>query len=489
MVLGQDISPALLISKKTMSETTTVYILTAIISIIVGILLVYQARLSSHAAIKNSHKSMGEPLADNHLDHKVVINKIVSDEIDGLVDSRKSREVISQRLTEAFDKTLSNAVIAKTGELQKKYEAILSVEKQSEDIACKKYKKVLEEKTETDAVIRSIAEGLVVVDGKGKVLMMNPAAERLLGISKSDKVGRSILEGLRDEQLVSLIKSDSGNTDKEIELTSHQDETKKVLRASTAVVENESGQTVGMVSVLSDITRQKEIERMKSDFVANVSHELRTPLVAIDKSIALLLSGEADKLSATQEQFLTLAQRNLKRLTALINDLLDLAKLEQKKMDLKIETLAIDTVVSDCVDTLNSWAKGKSITLKKDIQAGLPALNIDPSRITQVVTNLIGNAIKFTPNGGSITIGARLSAQSEALEVSVVDTGIGISKEDIPKIFDKFYQAGERISTDISGTGIGLTISKEIVELHGGKIWVESEKSAGTKFIFTLPIK
>jgi len=276
-------------------------------------------------------------------------------------------------------------------------------------------------------------------------------------------------------------------------LISRQDETKKILRASTAVIENENGQTIGMVSVLSDITKQKELDNLKSAFVANVSHELRTPLVAIDKSLTLILEKEAGDLSQTQEQFLSIAQRNLKRLSALINDLLDLSKLEAGKMEVRRKSMAINNVIQEVIDSLNNWAKSKNITLEKKIEDLLPDVQIDPDRLAQVLTNLVGNAVKFTPADGRITLEAKLSegegGGKKELEVSVKDTGIGIAPEDLPKIFSKFYQCGgERMISDVNGTGIGLSIAKEIVGLHGGKIWVESEKGQGARFVFTIPL-
>ncbi|MFA5356654.1 MAG: ATP-binding protein, partial [Candidatus Omnitrophota bacterium] len=344
------------------------------------------------------------------------------------------------------------------------------------------------EKRETEAVIRSIAEGLVVVDAQGKVVMMNPAAEKLLGISTQEKSGKELMAGLGDEQLVSLVKAVPGKADKEIELASRQDETRKVLRASTAVVENENGQTVGMVSVLSDITKQKELDRLKSDFILHASHELRTPLVTIDKSISLLLSKEAGELSSTQQEFLSIAARNLKRLSALINDLLDLSKLEQKNMGLHKEAASIEDLITECLDTVHAWADSKKILFKKNIEEGLPKPVIDALRIKQVLVNLLGNAIKFTPESGKIIVEAKVSAGGNTIMLSVEDTGIGISPESLPRVFDKFYQSGERAPSDISGTGIGLSIAKEIVELHGGAIWAESEHGKGARFVFTLPL-
>jgi signal transduction histidine kinase len=239
--------------------------------------------------------------------------------------------------------------------------------------------------------------------------------------------------------------------------------------------------------MLNDVTKQKEVERVKSEFLSTVSHELRTPLVAIEKSVSLILDQSAGAVSDQQKQFLTIAERNLKRLTLLINDLLDLSKLEARKMELKREQMPIEKVITETIETLANWAQTKDIALERSVASGIPDVFIDANRMTQVLTNLIGNSIKFTPKGGRITVDAAFLEQEAKVKVSIIDTGIGIAPEDLPKLFTKFYQAKDRPASDISGTGIGLAIVREIVELHGGSVWAESPAGQGAKFIFTVP--
>ena len=470
-----------------MSSLMWVYVLTGIVSVVIALLLVRLTHVSGQVNPEtgpNPAKTF-----DPHLPASERLQKIINEEISKVAGSEKRSREIGSLITNVFTDELNQKIEQNKLELRQKYEAVIDRKTENEALAWKKYKKIINEKKQTEAVIRSIAEGLVVVDAQGKVVMINPAAEKLLGVSRQDKVGKSLTEGMKDEQLISLSQGSPDKEEREIELTSRQDETKKVLRASTAVIENENGQTIGMVSVLSDITKQKELDNLKSAFVANVSHELRTPLVAIDKSLTLILEKEAGELSQTQEQFLSIAQRNLKRLSALINDLLDLSKLEAGKMEVRRKRMAINNVIQEVIDSLNNWARSKNITLEKRIEDMLPDVEIDPDRLAQVLTNLVGNAVKFTPNDGKITLEAKLSDGKKELEVSVKDSGIGIAPEDLPKIFSKFYQCGgERMISDVNGTGIGLSIAKEIVELHGGKIWVESEKGQGARFIFTIPL-
>ena len=469
-------------------SSLTIYIITAVVSIITALLLVQLTRLSAQAKIKADEKAIRDAYLTSHGINED-LNQTIYKEISELTDSEEFCRGISNKVSGILSREIDKRVTQTALELRKKYESIIEEKSQDKEIAWKKYNKVLAEKKETEAVIHSIAEGLVVVDAAGNVVMMNEAAEKLLGVSRIDKIGRPMLEGVKEEQLVSLAKNSPGGDTKEIELVSQENETKKILRASSAVIEDEDGQTVGMVSVLSDITKQRELDRMKSSFVASVSHELRTPLIGIQKSLSLILGKTAGDVSENQEQLLSIADRNLKRLTLLINDLLDLSKLEAGRMEIKREPYSVEKVIAESIEGLATWVKSKSINLEKEIESGLPEVNIDPNRITQVLTNLIGNAVKFTPQNGTITVKASSGRGDGHVQVTVQDTGIGIDKENLPKIFSKFYQVGERTPTDISGTGIGLSIAKEIVELHDGKIWVESEKGFGTRFIFTLPLR
>ncbi len=461
----------------------------------IAVWLVNMARLTGQSRIKSNEKIRAlTQEADEDLNNKdTLVNEVLDEEvfkkINNVLDSKGRSKEISEKISGIFAKELEKRVSLNTEELNKKYEAIIEQKSYDQEVAWKKYKKVFSDKKKTEAVIRSIAEGLVVVDNAGKVIMINPAAEKLLGVSMKDKVGKPISEEMRQDQLISLSHESADKGDREIELVSQHDDTKKILRASSAVIENENGETVGMVSVLSDITKQKELDRLKANFVASVSHELRTPLVAIEKSVILILSKAAGEISENQERFLTIAARNLKRLTILVNDLLDLSKLEAGKMQVKCRFSSLNQVINDSVESFSNWAKAKSIDLEKKIQEGLPEINMDPDRIIQVLNNLIGNAIKFSTDNGKIVVEAMLYKEDQQIEVSVSDNGIGINKEDLPKIFDKFFQVGERISTDLNGTGIGLSIVKEIVELHGGTIWVESQKGVGAKFSFRLPLQ
>jgi len=472
-----------------MSPIAILYTATVIVSVIIALLLADLARRTGNAKIAAEKKRKEEDEARRRAESgDQEIKAEVFSEIAHLVESRRLRNELAETVASVFTRKLAQKIKAAGEELSRKFEAVIRDKEQNEEIAWKKYTKVLRDQRQTEAVVRSIAEGLVVLDAQGRVVMINPAAERLLGVSREEKLGKPISSDIKDEQLIALVKGAPGAEDKEIELLSPKDDTKKILRASTAVIENEGGETIGMVSVLSDITKQKELDQMKSTFVANVSHELRTPLIAIQKSVALILSKAPGQLTRAQEEFLSMADRNLKRLSLLINDLLDLSKIEAGKMELRKEVSPIAKVIADAAGSLGTWAQAKEITIEQHILGDMPDVLMDSNRIIQVLNNLVGNAIKFTPHNGTIIVRASFHKEKKEIEVSVQDSGIGIPPEVLPKMFSKFYQVGERVSTDIAGTGIGLSISKEIIKLHGGNIWVESEKRRGAKFIFTLPL-
>lgn len=432
-----------------------------------------------------------------------------SAELDGELEkyfqgpSRKLGE-IKQTIAKTIEQKVEEKLQIKTGEICERYEHIISekdqsiqfVEKQFQNVS-ERYQKLDsifkdlgEEKKQTEEVVRSMAEGVIMVNKKGEVILMNPAAEKMLGINKSEKLGKSILDDLKDEHLVSLTQEQdiSGKKEKEIVVQSRNDQTQKVLRASNAIIESEDGKTVGFVSVLSDVTKQKELDSLKNTFLTNISHDLRTPLTCIQGSLALLCDKTISHLTPDQERIAMIALNNSKRLTRLINDLLDLSKLEAKKFTIKPSLFRIDQLIRAIAEEFGAWGKSKDIAVLAEAPNALE-IEGDQDRIGQVLNNLVGNAMKFTPNGGKVIIEGKLSASPERIEIGVRDSGPGISKKDFKKLFEKFEQLDTPTLQGVSGTGLGLAIAKEIVELHKGRIWVESEEGKGSRFAFELPVK
>ncbi len=455
------------------------YIIALVIGVAVSVILTRMAHVDKRI---DTQAVVAQKVYDKDLE------KTIDDQLASVLGSREDREKVTRTLSQVVTQKLESKVTEATANMKNQYETIIAEKDKENEITHLKYKNIVAEKNQTEAIVQSLAEGLVVVNAKGEVVMMNPAAEKLLGVSREQKVGRPLTENLKDEEIVSVVTDSADKSGKVVELNTKQQETKRIIRSSSALVENENGQTVGMVSVLTDVTKQRELDNLKSKFVSNVTHELRTPIVATQKALEVLGDKSAGPLTEDQTRFLDIARRNLERLGYLINDILDFSKLEAGKMKMEMVDVRIANVIGDACNGLQSWANSKEISLERSISEDLPVLRIDPNRIIQVLNNLVSNALKFTPKGGRVMVESRLADDNQVL-ISVEDTGVGIAKEDLGKVFERFLQVGERRQTDVSGTGLGLSIAKEIVELHGGKIWVESDPGKGAKFIFTLPVK
>ncbi|MFN7170898.1 MAG: ATP-binding protein, partial [Candidatus Omnitrophota bacterium] len=234
----------------------------------------------------------------------------------------------------------------------------------------------------------------------------------------------------------------------------------------------------------------KRLSKIKSDFVSVVSHELRTPLTSIRESISLILDGEAGEINSEQMKFLRIAEKNVERLTNLINDILDFSKLESGGTSVNPRRVSLNQLVNNVYETMYPAIQDKTIEVRMELSQEMPEVWVDPEKISQVLTNILSNAIKFTPLGGTVWIKTKpvFSEEKEYVEVSVRDTGPGIAAEDIPKLFTPFSQLGSPLTRKSGGTGLGLAISKNIVELHGGSIGVESELGKGSEFSFRIPV-
>jgi len=233
----------------------------------------------------------------------------------------------------------------------------------------------------------------------------------------------------------------------------------------------------------------RKIDEMKSEFVSVASHELRTPLSAIKNAVQLMLQGRTGKINENQAKFLSLAERNINRLTSILNSLLDLSRIESGKISIKFEELDLRSSIEFILSSLKSQADGKSIQLKMETPGELPSVYGDREKIEQILTNLVGNAIKFTPEGGEISVSAKPFKEEEHMvAISVRDSGIGIPGDQLDRIFEKFHQVEDSLRRSVTGTGLGLAITKGLVEAHHGRIWVESEIGKGSTFTFTLPM-
>jgi signal transduction histidine kinase len=257
------------------------------------------------------------------------------------------------------------------------------------------------------------------------------------------------------------------------------------LRAHTAPVRNDFGETMGSVTVLEDISHLKELDKMKSEFIAMVAHELRAPIASVEQQLTVILNGMAGEVTAKQERLLSRAKERTNGLLTLIKDLLDLSKIEAGKMVQYKEPLSLQEVIQRVVDLMRAEAEAKKIDLQFSAPSTTPLINADRNSMEGIFTNLVSNAIKYTPEGGRIWV--TLSEEAGFVKAAVCDTGIGIKKENLPRIFDKFYRVKTPETRQIIGTGLGLSIVKSIVDAHLGSISVESEEGGGATFTVLLP--
>jgi signal transduction histidine kinase len=240
----------------------------------------------------------------------------------------------------------------------------------------------------------------------------------------------------------------------------------------------------GIATVLRDVTTQKELERMKSNFLSVVSHELKTPLHSVKGFVDIILMGKTGPVTEIQRDFLETVKQQTDHLQRMIDDLLEFSRLESGRVSLRLQLTDIPVVVEAVIDKLTPLAASAEVVLVNHVSEDLPTFLADPWRLEQVVTNLVDNAIKFTPVGGTVTITA--SSTGEFIQVNVQDTGIGVPMSESERIFDRFYQVDGGVNRLYKGTGLGLTICRHIVEHHGGRIWVQSAQEKGAIFAFTV---
>jgi PAS domain S-box-containing protein len=346
--------------------------------------------------------------------------------------------------------------------------------------------------TELQQLIDTANAPIFGVDANGLVNEWNQKAAEITGHSKDEVCGRSLVEDFIAEDYKVLVKEvlDNALVGKEtsnFEFPLYTKDGKRVEVLLNATPRRDaSGNIVGVVGVGQDITHLKEVDRLKSNIVANVSHELRAPLASIKAYTELLLDELEGEDRALRHRFLTIIDRETDRLTGLICDVLDLSRLEAGQFALKKEPLYIGEIIGDILDLYDIQAQDRKISIHADVQPDLPPILADRELMTMIIKNLVGNAIKFSKEGGQVGVLAR--EEDARLILSIVDRGTGIPPDDLPHIFEKFYRVWSTTESGIEGVGLGLVLAKEAAEAHGGKIEVESKLGVGSRFIVTLPM-
>lgn len=349
----------------------------------------------------------------------------------------------------------------------------------------KEIKEISDDRAQTIAILSGMVEGVLVLDEKGKVTLTNASFQKMFGFREEELIGRYHYERLRHHALNELVEEvirTAASLSREIRLDAPLPQHFQVQASVT-----EGPQTRSVVLVFHDITEIKRQERIRKDFVANVSHELRTPLAAI-KGYLETLADEGMDDPAQAKEFLSILQKNSDRLQSIVQDLLHLSRIESGLDPVRPEEMPLKECLEKNLQLLDPLVKKKGQRLSLSIPAGL-TLWADLKKINQVFINLLDNAIKYTPDGGTIEIRAAEAEIEGWIEVAIQDSGIGIPKEDLARIFERFYRVDRTRSRELGGTGLGLSIVKHIVEAHGGKISAQSEPGKGSRFVLMLSKK
>jgi two-component system, NtrC family, sensor histidine kinase KinB len=348
--------------------------------------------------------------------------------------------------------------------------------------------KLLVAQQTTEAVIDSLFDPIIVADGGGLVTRVNPAAERLFG-AKADALGKPIDAVTRDSRIAQSVadvlrsQAPAASEDAAATLPWAVDGARRAFRIRSTPMTDADDRLVGVVTLLEDVTHLSEVSRVKSEFIAAASHELRTPLTSVQMGIHLLLEGPPESLDERQRDILQVCREDTTRLDRLMRELLDLSKIESGAVTPQIAPIRPATLLTEAVNPLRLQVEARGIRLEVDAPPDLPYVVVDRGQIERVIGNLVTNAMRATPDGG--TIGVAAVSRGEEVAVSVTDTGSGIPRECLSTIFEPFVQVPHAVG---GGAGLGLTISRRIIEGHGGRLSVQSEPGRGSTFTFTIPL-
>lgn len=342
---------------------------------------------------------------------------------------------------------------------------------------------LLAESTRMAAIFDRMIEGVLLISASGQIRLANRAANGLFG-SSHGMVGRTVIEATRHHEVAAVVR----RLDDQPEVLGHEVRIErlgesKVLHINALALSTADGARDGALLVFHDMTRLRQLEAVRQDFVANVSHELRTPLSLIKSATETLIDGGKNDPHIT-DRFLDIVDKNANRLTLLIDDLLLLAKLDSGRLELQLRSTELHDAVQDALDDADLIARAREVTLRNDVPAGLLG-QADPDRLRQVLANLVDNAIKYGRASGKVVVSARPSGPDH-VEVAVRDDGPGIPPEAKARVFERFYRIDKARDRSQGGTGLGLAIVKNVVEAHGGDVRVESAPGEGTTFYFTL---
>lgn len=350
--------------------------------------------------------------------------------------------------------------------------------------------RILEDESRLKSVLENMISGVVMIDRDGKIVLLNPSAEDILGFSANELLGKKFDEAKQQYEFTQLIQEciDSRELIRDEMIFYYPSE--RILEINLIPISLSDEEWAGVLIVLHDITAMRRLERMRSEFVANVSHELKTPIAAVKGFAETLLAGALND-KETARSFLQIIFDESERLNRLIGDILELSKIESKRIPLQFSPVHMHTFVGNCLHVMNTEAKKKSISLDMQVDEDM-YIEADEDRLRQILINLLSNGINYTPEGGKVKVKVEpvdpVGDEYERILMTISDTGMGIPKKDLPRIFERFYRVDKARSRSSGGTGLGLSIVKHLVELHKGTIRVESEVGMGTRFMIEMPV-
>ena len=337
------------------------------------------------------------------------------------------------------------------------------------------------ERRKLSSVLSNMTDGVIATDRKGRIILINDPALELLHVSREATLNRPIASVLGIDQDYSF--EDLIYMKDSVNLNFSTNDAPYILRANFSVIQKETGFVNGLITVLHDITEQEKIDMERREFVANVSHELRTPLTTMRSYLEALADG-AWKDDSIAPHFLNVTQTETERMIRLVNDLLQLSKMDSQEYELKREFVEFNKFFERIIDRFE-MSKSQHVEFVRLLPETSYFVDIDTDKLTQVIDNIISNALKYSPDGGNIRFG--FTVHDNMIKVMISDDGMGIPKENVGRIFDRFYRVDRARARSMGGTGLGLAIAREMIEAHGGKIWAESEEGVGTTIFFTLP--
>ena len=339
------------------------------------------------------------------------------------------------------------------------------------------------ERRKLASVLSNMTDGVIATDRKGRIILINDPALSLLHVTRETTLNRPIASVLGIDQDYSF--EDLIYMQDSVNLNFSTSDVPYILRANFSVIQKETGFVNGLITVLHDITEQEKIDMERREFVANVSHELRTPLTTMRSYLEALADG-AWQDENIAPHFLHVTQTETERMIRLVNDLLQLSKMDSNEYELNFEFVEFNKFFERIIDRFE-MSKSQNVEFIRLLPETSYFVEIDTDKLTQVIDNIISNALKYSPDGGNIRFG--FTVHDNMLKVMISDDGMGIPKENVGRIFDRFYRVDRARARSMGGTGLGLAIAREMIEAHGGKIWAESEEGVGTTIFFTLPFE